>query len=101
MSNNTISWLGTFLPMLSVADSCAVAPFPMADEVGFYVGENLRVTWTYDADTEEVTRYLTATDDGTDLVVTTWDLSDPDTFSNAYLPMVTLSADLRAWACLP
>ena len=101
MSNNTISWLGTFLPMLSVTDSRHVAiTFPMSEEASFYVGECTLVTWAYGPDTCEVTRYVTATDDGVDLLVTTWDLSHPDTFSNAFMPMVTLASDLREWASL-
>lgn len=97
-----ISWLGTLLPMLSVTDHRLLTThaFPMPDEVGFYVGECTRVTWTYDADSGEVTRYVTATDDGVDLEVTTWDLSSEHTYSNHYLAMVTLSSDLGEWARL-
>lgn len=97
-----ISWLGTLLPMLSVTDHRLLTThaFPMPDDVGFYVGECTRVTWIYDADTCEVTRYVTATDCGVDLEVTTWDLSSDDTFSNGYLAMVTLSSDLGEWARL-
>lgn len=100
MATTPISWLGTFLPMLSVTDHKIVTTdaFPMHTEVGFYVGAFTLVTWAYDPDTCEVTRYVTAVDDGVDLEVTTWDLSATDTFGNAYLAMVTLSSDLATWA---
>lgn len=101
--SNTISWLGTLLPMLSVTDHRLVTThaFPLPDEVAFYVGEATLVTWTYDPDSGEVTRYVTATDDGVDLGITTWDLSsDENTYSNHYLAMVTLSSDLGEWARL-
>ena len=101
--SNTISWLGTFLPMLSVTDHSLVTTraFPVPEEVAFYVSECTLATWTYDPDTGEVTRYLTATDDGVDLMVQTWDLSSDDTFSNAYIAMVSLSGDLGLWSRLP
>lgn len=96
---STISWLGTFLPMLSVTDRRIVTTdaFPMHTEVGFYVGECARVTWAYDPDTCEVTRYLTATDDGIDLEVTRYAIG---TYAG-YIAMVTLTDDLGAWARMP
>lgn len=102
MSKTPISWLGTFIPMLSVTDQTLLTTraFPLVDEVAFYVSECTLVTWTYDPDTCEVTRYLTATDDGVDLMVRTWDLSDPDTFG-PYIAMVSLSGDLGLWSRLP
>ena len=102
MSTTPISWLGTLIPMLSVTDHTLLTTraFPLVDEVAFYVSECTLVTWTYDADTCEVTRYLTATDDGIDLVVQSWDLSSEDTFG-AYIAMVTLSNDLGLWSRLP